>query len=83
MNVHQVSFFAFRAAVQGLEEHLDLHLSFQLICCCPATPQSWLQGHKQAESAAYQPPHRDSAVHSWQMRASEEEEEEQEHEENR
>lgn len=65
MNVHQVSFLAFWAALQGFEQDLDLHLSFQLISCCPATPEAWLQGHKQAESTAYQPPHHDAAVHSW------------------
>lgn len=65
MDVHQVSFFAFWAALHGLEENFDLHLSFLLICCCPVTPEAWLQGHKQAESTAYQPPHLDAAVHSW------------------
>lgn len=62
MNVHQVSFLALWAALQRLEEHLDLHLSFQLSCRCP---EARLQGHKQAESTAHQPPHLDAAVHSW------------------
>lgn len=70
MNVHQVSFFAFWAALQGLEQHFDLHLSFQLICCCPATPEAWLQGYKQAESTAYQTPHHDDAVYSWHTRGT-------------
>lgn len=67
MNVHQVSFFAFWGAVQGLEHDFDLHLTFRLICSRAARPQAWLQGYKQVESAAYQPPHHDAAVHSWHI----------------
>lgn len=67
MNVHQISFFAFWGALNGLEQDFDLHFTFQLICRCAARPGAWLQRHNQAESAAYQPPHHDAAVHSWHI----------------
>lgn len=67
MDVHQISFFAFWGALNGLEQDFDLHFTSQLFCRRPAGPGAGLQRHNQAESAAYQPPHHDAAVHSWHI----------------
>lgn len=66
VGVQQISSFALWTALLGFEQNFNLHLALQLVCCRPDRRQPELWGHKEAQCAAYQPPHH-AAVQSWQL----------------